>query len=94
MDREVWTITLNKYQRDNLLWLINVCGYPARESGNAHATKPFTLANTGDWIGEIAIKLAAGDPPFRMIVESGDLFNKDTDQLRSEIKRMTKDHEL
>lgn len=42
-----WTITLNEYQRSNLLWLLlDVCGYdrPA-------ALVPYL--NTGDWVGEI-----------------------------------------
>lgn len=44
---ETWTITINRYQRDNLLWLLQACGY------GASAIEPFHLANTGDWIGEI-----------------------------------------
>lgn len=45
---ESWVIELNKYQRDNLLWLFNAIGYP-----NAKTVEPFHLANTGDWAGEI-----------------------------------------
>lgn len=51
MSKTEYTITLNKYQRDNLLWLFRVCGisYFDQEDG----IWPFTLANTGDWLGEI-----------------------------------------
>lgn len=45
---EIWTLTLNRYQRDNLLWLLNAVGYPWDER-----VEPFTIANTGDWVGEI-----------------------------------------
>jgi hypothetical protein len=43
-NHQTWVIELNKYHRDNLLWLFNVIGYP---SGNG--IEPFTFANTGDW---------------------------------------------
>lgn len=46
---ETWTLTLNRYQRDNLLWLLNAIGYPWGQR-----VEPFNLANTGDWVGEIA----------------------------------------
>lgn len=42
---ERWVIELNRYQRDNLLWLLLAvwgCGVP-----------PFDRAATGDWVGEI-----------------------------------------
>ena len=48
-----WTITLNSYQRNNLLLLLNICGYPSN-----CGVEPFTLANTGDWLGEIALMLS------------------------------------
>ena len=70
----VWVLVLNAYQRDNLLWLLNVIGYPVGESDewvskhgihNDKEVKPFHLANTGDWVGEIAIALGAFEPePF------------------------------
>lgn len=51
---ETWTLTLNRYQRDNLLWLLQlVGGWPAGEAGDS-AVEPFTFANSGDWLGEIA----------------------------------------
>lgn len=53
-----WTITLNKYQRDNLLWLIHVCGYP---HGNKYQVPRFGGANTGDWLGEVHHMLATGE---------------------------------
>lgn len=59
-DEPVWPLVLNKYQRDNLLWLLNVCGYPcADETGKKLPTvEPFTFANSGDWLGEVANMLA------------------------------------
>lgn len=52
---ETWTLTLNRYQRDNLLMLLQVCGYGNSDSQVA----PFHLMNTGDWIGEIHNMLGA-----------------------------------
>lgn len=45
-----YLLHLNRYQRDNLVWLIAACGYPA---GGSTAIPPFVFANSGDWIGEI-----------------------------------------
>jgi hypothetical protein len=43
-----WTITLNEYQRANLLWLLcDVAGYD-RDRPAVHGL------NTGDWLGELA----------------------------------------
>ena len=53
-EQTTWTLTLNKYQRDNLLWLINACGWP----WGVHTVSPFGCANTGDWIGEVGWMLA------------------------------------
>jgi hypothetical protein len=49
-----WTLTLNEYQRNNLLFLLNVCGYPY---SNPHIIPEMNF-DTGDWIGEIANALA------------------------------------
>lgn len=68
-----WVLVLNPYQRDNLLWLLNLVGYGgkvddaeadktmARNYGNLPGVGPFQLANTGDWVGEVAIKLKEPD---------------------------------
>jgi hypothetical protein len=53
-----WLLKLNRYQRDNLLWLINACGM----GGAKKSVPPFTLANTGDWIGEIYWMLEGNSP--------------------------------
>ena len=50
---KVWVLTLNRYQRNNLLQLINFCGYPAGEG-----IHPFTFMNNGDWLGEIGLMLS------------------------------------
>lgn len=43
-----WTITLSRYQRDNLLWLLMMCW-----GLDGNAVEPFGIAATGDWVGEI-----------------------------------------
>lgn len=48
-----WTLHLNKYQRDNLLWLLQLVRSGALQ-----------FANTGDWTGEIpAMLVPPGAPP-------------------------------
>ncbi len=49
---DAFPLTLNQYQRDNLLWLLTCLGC------GADAIGPFALANSGDWVGEIAWMLA------------------------------------
>lgn len=56
---EEWMLKLDKYQRDNLLMLLQA----------VHEIEPFTAANNGDWVGEITWmisdsgKLEKGDHP-------------------------------
>jgi len=51
-----WHITLNEYQRANLLWLMcDLIGYGIKGPG----VEPFQAANTGDWNGEIPNMLRA-----------------------------------
>jgi hypothetical protein len=50
-----WDIRLNVEQRDNLLWLLcDVIGCV-----RSYGIDPFKLANTGDWVMEIALMLAS-----------------------------------
>jgi len=74
-----WNITLNRYQRDNLVWLLAAVGYPF--GGDDIGVEPFTLANSGDWVGEIASALDcehAGSP------------NMSIAELRQEVERWQK----
>lgn len=78
-----WHLTLDKYQRDNLLWLLNACGYPGGD-----AVPPFTHANTGDWLGEVALMLARpGEPP---IITSRDSPNHSFGTLREWVQHWVK----
>lgn len=58
---DTWVIELNRYHRDNLVWLFNAIGYPYNQDGQAQAIEPFNFANTGDWVGEIHNMLAKTD---------------------------------
>lgn len=53
-----WLLSLNSYQRVNLLWLFEVIGYPV---SNQNMVEPLQHLNTGDWLGEIALKLKCFD---------------------------------
>lgn len=54
---EMWSIHLNEYQRNNLLWLLGICGY----GNGVDVVEPFDHANTGDWLGEISNMLVRED---------------------------------
>lgn len=47
-----FVITLNRYQLDNLRWLLHLTGYREGER-----VEPFHLADSGDWLGELYWKL-------------------------------------
>ncbi len=54
----IWNLELNEYQRNNLLWLLNLIGHPYP---HADSVQPFHFANTGDWVGEVANMLRDKD---------------------------------
>ena len=51
-DKE-WHLVLNRYQRDNLVSLMNAIGYSVKDK----SIKPFIVFNTGDWVGEFTSML-------------------------------------
>lgn len=54
----IWNLELNEYQRNNLLWLLNLLGTPYP---HAERVEPFHFANTGDWVSELATMLRDKD---------------------------------
>ncbi len=56
--QDVWKLELNEYQRNNLLWLLNLIGTPYP---HAQSVQPFDLANTGDWVSELVTMLRDKD---------------------------------
>jgi hypothetical protein len=62
-EAEKWSLTLNRYQRDNLLQALNLIGYPCDGEGKSRSVEPFNILNSGDWVGEIAWMLAATGTP-------------------------------
>lgn len=57
------TLTLDEYERANLLWLLHAVGYPWDQK-NPTVVEPFNMANTGDWVGQVVGKLGFfEDPP-------------------------------
>lgn len=63
---EEWIVRLNRYQRDNLLWLFTIMGWPFVEEGTHKQVfvEPFHLAHNGDWVGEIPQRLALPDKSY------------------------------
>jgi hypothetical protein len=53
---KVWDIRLDQYQRDNIVWLCRVAGYP-HDDNAPRALEIFRRLNTGDWLGELAFSL-------------------------------------
>lgn len=72
---ETWTLTLNRYQRDNLLWLLNRIGYPYN---NEWRDPELARLNSGDWVGELVLSLAKverwedGRPVTVMVIDEND----------------------
>lgn len=82
----IWTLTLNRYQRDNLLWLLNACGY------QHEAIEPFNLAHTGDWNGELVNMLGKNvgelwERKSVYTIDENDHPNKSFEQLQADIDR-------
>lgn len=50
-----WSVRFNRYQRDNMVWLLDAIGYPHNEQRGV--LEPINYLNTGDWVGEIATQL-------------------------------------
>lgn len=81
-----WSIELNKYQRDNLLLLLNALGYPWTKNPFGAGLEPFIVFNNGDWVGEIAQKLA-DDDGVCIVREPQDRPNISADEIREEVER-------
>jgi hypothetical protein len=88
MSEKRWTLTLNKYQRDNLLWLINAVGWPYTP-GKVESIGPFGLANTGDWIGEIGWMLK-DDDDMLPVLDEADRPNRSLEELRRLVESLWK----
>lgn len=77
-----WTLVLDQYQRDNLLWLINAIGFPGsdRHGNIVKSVEPLGFCNTDDWLGEVGNALAyPGEDP---VLGQNDHPNVSIDQLR------------
>ena len=75
MGDDSWTLTLNRYQRDNLLLLLNAVGYPGNTGwNNPHIDPKLRHRNTGDWVGEVAIMLRRSDNS--IVIDDGDRPNQ------------------
>lgn len=61
-----WVLILDRYERDNLLFLINMLGFPT-EPG----LEPFHLLNSGGWTASIGEQLAmpGTEAAFQMTAE-------------------------
>lgn len=81
----VWNLKFSKYHRDNLLLMINMCGYP---HGNPHTIEKLRAMDSGDWIGEIAIMLGdpSGVPGKEDIVSEEDETNLNSAEVRKEFE--------
>jgi hypothetical protein len=58
--KDSFNLTLNKYQRDNLLMLLTACGCQ-----RGKGVYPFTLIHNGDWLKEIGSMLGELNPEDR-----------------------------
>lgn len=59
-----WIIELDRYERDNLLSLINAIGWPPPYNEFSRVVMPdpaLAPYNSGDWVGQIGWKLKRSD---------------------------------
>lgn len=71
-----WVLVLSRYERDNLLHLLNAVGWPAN---NPHADVALRTYNSGDWVGMVAGKLAKQPPgefPSGAVADGNDRVNR------------------
>jgi hypothetical protein len=63
--RELWLVSLSKYERDNVLAALVLMGAYANvwdEHGSKFtALKPFDMLNNGDWLSQVSHKLRSND---------------------------------
>jgi len=55
---EHWIVELNDYQRNNLVWLLELVA-----GGSKTSVTPFNFADNADWVGELLYKLKADTEP-------------------------------
>jgi hypothetical protein len=100
-----WVLTLNKYQRDNLLFLLNMCGYPGYDDGDRRyaGVEPFTIVHNGDWLGEIALMLSKPLPEGQFadqftegaetcLIDAGDHPNTTIEEVRKRVAEFLASH--
>lgn len=75
---QIWSIPLNRYERDNLLFLLNAIGYGAKP------IKPFGVFNTGDWVGQVALKLRRQDGSYS--IDENDRPNASREQIELSVQ--------
>ena len=88
-DQDTWVLVLNKYQRDNLLNLINVAGYPYHVDGqkSEKIVEPFNEIHNGDWLGEIGMQLAKYATPYNYTLDNLDRANKSAEMYQQDVNR-------
>jgi len=86
-ESEHYVLVLNAYQRDNLLLMLNACGYPARQGESP--IEPFHLLHTGPWMGEIAwmLKHEGTDAAFQLLAEKTGKPNRTLKELSDQVER-------
>lgn len=77
--QDTWVIELNRYHRDNLIWLFNAIGYP-----HGNGVEPFTMANSGDWAGEIPNMLCK--PGKDCVLDKDDRPNRSLEDLKTSVQ--------
>lgn len=90
--KDVWNLQLNKYQRDNLLFALNVIGCSGTQDKSI-ATKPFTILNTGDWACELASMLGKligwhdGKEEWTYTIDKDDQPNSTVESLETQVRQ-------
>lgn len=78
-DDRIWSIPLDRYERDNLVSLLNAIAV------GGSSANPFSVANTGDWVMQILFKLRRRDNIH--ITDEQDHPNRRPDDLQDQARK-------
>ena len=88
---ETWLLILNRYQRDNLLQLLNLIGVNSLPfDAEQTTTEPFNIMNNGDWPFEIGWMLAKDTPGYSLgsaTIDGDDHPNESLDTIREKVRQ-------
>lgn len=81
-DDRIWSIPLDRYERDNLVSLLNAVAV------GTYPENPFRSANTGDWVMQVLFKLRRRDNQYAL--DDNDRPNRRPEELVEDARKMVR----